>query len=176
MATANLATIAPTATCAAKGAGLVVLKRLADAIADGDRIYAVIQGSAVNNDGRSGDYLATPFPGRADGNAAPRLPQCGHHPRQGAVHRSSRHRHPRGDPVEIGAIGQVCSVNRPADRPLYVGSVKTNLGHTEGAAGVAGLIKIALAVYHRHIPASLHLEQKNPTIPWDEYKLDIPRT
>jgi acyl transferase domain-containing protein len=159
-----------------EGAGLVVLKRLADAIADGDRIYAVIQGSAVNNDGRSGDYLATPSQAgqmemlrRAYHNAGITPDKVQYIEAHGTGTRA-------GDPVEVGAIGQVCSVNRPADRPLFVGSVKTNLGHTEGAAGVAGLIKIALAVYHRHIPASLHLEQKNPTIPWDEYKLDIPRT
>lgn len=159
-----------------EGAGLVVLKRLSDAIADGDRIYAVIQGSAVNNDGRSGDYLATPSQAgqmemlrRAYHNAGITPDKVQYIEAHGTGTRA-------GDPVEIGAIGQVCSVNRPADRPLYVGSVKTNLGHTEGAAGVAGLIKIALAVHHRQIPASLHLEQKNPTIPWEAYKLDIPQT
>lgn len=159
-----------------EGAGLVVLKRLSDAIADGDRVYAVIQGSAVNNDGRSGDYLATPSQAgqmemlrRAYQNAGITPDKVQYIEAHGTGTRA-------GDPVEIGAIGQICSVNRPADQPLFVGSVKTNLGHTEGAAGVAGLIKIALAVYHRHIPASLHLEQKNPAIPWDAYKLDIPQT
>ncbi len=157
-----------------EGAGLVVLKRLTDALADGDRIYAVIQGSSVNNDGRSGDYMTTPSQSgqmdmlrRAYQNAGIQPHEVQYIEAHGTGTRA-------GDPVELGAIGSILSANRSADQPLYVGSVKTNLGHTEGAAGVAGLIKIALALHHQQIPASLHLAQKNPTIPWETYQLEIP--
>src|SRR5262249_53449347 len=80
-----------------------------------------------------------------------------------------------GDPVELQALGSVLSCDRPPDRACLVGSIKTNFGHTEGAAGVAGLIKVALVLQHREIPASLHFETPNPSIPWDRLPLTIPR-
>lgn len=156
------------------GAATVVLKRLSDAVEDGDRVYAVIRGSAVNNDGRSGGLMATPSrDGQAD-MLRKAYRAAGIDP--GLVNYIEAHGTGTraGDPVEIGAIGDVCSVDRPTDRPLYLGSVKTNLGHTEGAAGVAGLIKAALAIHHRQIPGNLHLEKRNPEIDWAGRNLELP--
>jgi myxalamid-type polyketide synthase MxaE and MxaD len=79
-----------------------------------------------------------------------------------------------GDPVEIKALGGVLCEGRPADQPLVVGSVKTNIGHTEGAAGLAGLIKVALCLKHKTIPPNLHFHQPSPAIPWQDYALMIP--
>jgi acyl transferase domain-containing protein/acyl carrier protein len=157
-----------------EGAGLVVLKPLSKALVDGDPIYAVIRGSAVNNDGRSSGFLATP--GRAgqedvlrrayqDAGIAPS------HAQYVEAHGTGTR---AGDPVELGALGAVLAAGRPQGRPCAVGSIKTNFGHTEGAAGVAGLIKVALALKHRAIPASLHMQEPNPDIPWRSLNLMVP--
>jgi acyl transferase domain-containing protein/acyl carrier protein len=82
---------------------------------------------------------------------------------------------PVGDPVEVQALGSVVGEGRPEGHPCVVGSVKTNIGHTEGAAGVAGLIKVALALRHKTVPPSLHLEEPNPNIPWEELPLVVQR-
>src|SRR5581483_8179003 len=76
-----------------------------------------------------------------------------------------------GDPVELKALGSVLCAERSPDRPLIVGSVKTNIGHTEGAAGLAGLIKTALCLKHKVIPPNLHFHEPNPAIPWQDYPL-----
>jgi acyl transferase domain-containing protein/acyl carrier protein len=158
-----------------EGAGIVVLKPLAAALQDGDPIYALIRGSAVNNDGRSSGYMTTPARGGQeellrwayrDAEVSPGQVQYVEAHGTGTL---------AGDPVEVGALGSVLSSNRNPGRPCYVGSVKTNFGHTEGAAGVAGLIKTALILKHRMIPASLHLRELNPAIPWKDYPLVIPR-
>src|SRR5271157_3904994 len=78
-----------------------------------------------------------------------------------------------GDPIEAKALGAVLALDRPPDRPCLLGSVKTNLGHLEAAAGIAGLIKVALALKHREIPASLHFEEPNPHIPFDRLPLRV---
>ena len=80
-----------------------------------------------------------------------------------------------GDPIEINALGDVFG-ERSKDAPLLVGSLKTNIGHTEGAAGIAGIIKAALAIQHRQIPAHLNLENPNPLIPWDELPIKVPQS
>jgi myxalamid-type polyketide synthase MxaB len=151
-----------------EGAGIVVLKRLSDAVADGDPIYAVILGSAVNNDGNSSGFLATPArhgqeqllrEAYRDAQISPgRVQYVEAH---GTGTRA-------GDPVELGALGTVLADGRTPERPCRIGSVKTNIGHTEGAAGVAGLIKTALALHKRVIPANLHFQDPNPDIPWDQ--------
>lgn len=155
-----------------EGAALVVLKALDRAVADGDRIYAVIRGSAVNNDGRSSGSMGTPS-------------QCGQEELLWSAYRDAGLDPTRvgyfeahgtgtrvGDPVELGALATV--VGRHRDPRTYVGSVKTNLGHTEGAAGIAGLIKVALALYNKTIPPSLHFNEPNPAIPWSDIGLAIP--
>jgi phthiocerol/phenolphthiocerol synthesis type-I polyketide synthase B len=154
-----------------EGAGIVVLKRLADALADGDRIYAVIRGSAVNNDGQSSGMLGRPSrvgheevlrKAYADADLDPAQVDCVE--AHGTGTRA-------GDPVEIAALGAVLGVGRSAEAPCLIGSVKTNIGHTEAAAGVAGLIKAALMLHHGAVPASLHFDQPNPDIEWTELPL-----
>ena len=156
------------------GAGVIVLKPLAAAAADGDRIYAVIRGSAMNNDGRSSGSMGTPSREGQEALLRSAYADAGVAP--GSVHYVEAHGTGTraGDPVELGALAAVLGRERPAGEPLWVGSVKSNIGHTEGAAGVAGLIKAALALHHGTIPASLHFEQPNPRVPWAELPLRIP--
>lgn len=158
-----------------EGAGVVVLKALPNALRDGDPIYAVILGSAVNNDGRSSGYLTTPSCEGQERMLHLAYGDAGISPSQVRYIEAHGTGTAAGDPVEINALGNVLSSNRPSGSVCYVGSVKTNFGHTEGAAGIAGLIKTALVLKHRTIPANLHLRELNPGIPWKEYSLVIPR-
>ncbi|MBZ5569141.1 MAG: type I polyketide synthase [Acidobacteriia bacterium] len=158
-----------------EGAGIVVLKPLASALRDGDPIYALIRGSAVNNDGRSSGYMTTPARGGQEDLLRWAYRDAGVSPGQIQYVEAHGTGTLAGDPVELGALGSVLSPDRPPGRPCYVGSVKTNFGHTEGAAGIAGLIKTALILKHRLIPASLHLKELNPTIAWKDCQLVIPR-
>lgn len=158
-----------------EGVGVVVLKPLVAALSDGDDVYAVILGSAVSNDGRSGGLLMTPsVPGQQQAfrNA---YRNAGVSP--GRVHYVECHGTGTsvGDPVELQALAAVVAEDRPHEQPLRVGSVKTNIGHTEAAAGVAGLIKAALALKHREIPPVLHFEEPNPAIPWQDLPLVVQR-
>ncbi|HSI40011.1 MAG TPA: type I polyketide synthase [Xanthobacteraceae bacterium] len=158
-----------------EGAAVVVLKALDQAVADGDRIYAVVRGGAINNDGRSGISMGTPSQigqeellrsAYADAGVAPGA--VGYVEAHGTGTRA-------GDPVELGALGAVLGEGRPHGRKLQVGSVKTNFGHTEGAAGVAGLIKAALAVQHGQIPQSLNCRTLTPSVAWDSAPFAVAR-
>ncbi|WP_457031946.1 type I polyketide synthase [Kitasatospora sp. P5_F3] len=140
------------------GLGLVVLRRLEDAVADGQRIYAVIRGSAVNQDGRSNGVTAPnrwsqqkvlEAAYRRAGVTADRITFVEAHGTGTAL----------GDAIECAALGGVHAV--PRKKTCAVGSVKGNIGHTEGAAGIAGLIKVALALHHRIVPASRHADREN---------------
>ena len=155
-----------------EGAGVVVLKLLANALADGDPIYAVIRGSAVNQDGRSNGLMA-PNPLAQEAVLREAYRQAAVSP--GKIQYVEAHGTGTllGDPIEAKALGAVLAVERPPGRPCAVGSVKTNLGHLEAAAGIAGLIKVALALRHREIPPSLHFEKPNPYIPFDEIPLRV---
>jgi len=159
-----------------EGAGIVVLKRLDEALADGDRIYAVIRGSAVNNDGTSSGVLGRPSrigheevlrAAYDDAGIAPA--RVGYVEAHGTGTRA-------GDPVEIGALAAVLGEGRAANSRCAMGSVKTNIGHTESAAGVAGLIKATLALHHAAIPPSLHFHEPNPRVPWADLPLEIVQT
>lgn len=151
-------------TVGGEGAGLVVLKRLVDALADGDTIHAVIKGSAVNNDGSLKiGYTAPSVNGQAEvvadalamaGVSAESINYIEAHGTATAL----------GDPVEIAALTQAFDVDPQTRSFCAIGSVKTNLGHLDAAAGVAGLIKTILALKHRQIPPSLHYKQPNPKI------------
>jgi myxalamid-type polyketide synthase MxaE and MxaD len=158
-----------------EGAAVVVLKPLADALAAGDPIYALIRGSAVNNDGKSSGFLATP--GRAGQETMLRRAYADAGVDPASVQYIEAHGTGTraGDPVEIGALGEVLGAGRPAGQACRVGSVKSNIGHTEGAAGVTGLIKVALAMKHGVIPASLHCHEPNPAIPWDRIGIAVQR-
>jgi acyl transferase domain-containing protein/acyl carrier protein len=150
------------------GVGVVVLKSLSAAQADGDPIYAVILGTAVNNDGNSGGLLMTPSQVGQEQVLREAYRNAGISP--AAVQYIEAHGTGTsvGDPIELGALGAVLSEYRTTDEPCHVGSVKTNFGHTEGAAGIAGLIKVALSLKHKAIPPSLHFNVPNPSIPWSE--------
>jgi myxalamid-type polyketide synthase MxaE and MxaD len=158
-----------------EGAGVVVLKPLSKALADGDPIYAVIRGSAVNQDGRSNGLMA-PNPLAQEAVLREAYRQAAVSP--GKVQYVEAHGTGTllGDPIEVKALGTILGIERPPGRPCALGSVKTNLGHLEAAAGIAGLIKVALALRHREIPPSLHFEKPNPHIPFDELPLRVQTT
>src|SRR5262249_19366852 len=143
-----------------EGGGVVVLKPLSQALADGDRIYAVIRGTAVNQDGRTPGITV---PGQKAQEALLRQ-AC-----QDARVTGARTQFveapgtgtPVGDPIEARALGTVLSEGRATEQPCLIGSVKTNIGHLEAGAGIAGLIKTALALSHRRVPGNLHFERPN---------------
>lgn len=154
-----------------EGCGVIVLKRLDDARADGDRILAVIRGSAVNQDGKSNGLTAP------NGLAQERvireaLARAGLAPEDIGyieVHGTGTS---LGDPIEVEAIGRV-QAGRPADRPIVLGTVKSNIGHLEAAAGIAGLIRAIEILRRGEIPAHLHLDNPSPHIPWGAYPFEV---
>ncbi|HWA53232.1 MAG TPA: beta-ketoacyl synthase N-terminal-like domain-containing protein, partial [Solirubrobacterales bacterium] len=155
-----------------EGGGIVVLKPLAAALADGDRVHCVIRGSAVNNDG-GGPSLTTP--NRAAQEAMIRSAYRRAGVRRADVQYVELHGTGTrvGDPIEAAALGAVLGAGRSGEDALPVGSAKTNIGHLEGAAGIAGLIKAALSIERGEIPASLNFERPNPAIPFDELGLRV---
>jgi acyl transferase domain-containing protein/acyl carrier protein len=159
-----------------EGAGLVVLKSLSRAQADGDRIYALIEGSAVNNDGRASGSMGTPSQLGQEELLRSAYRDAGRLPGEVSYIEAHGTGTRAGDPVELGALGAVLSEGRAPGLRARVGSVKTNFGHTEGAAGVAGLIKVALALHRGTIPPSLHCNEPNPAIPWEQLPLDVARS
>ena len=146
-----------------EGAGLVVLKRLEHAERDGDRILAVVRGVATNQDGRSAGLTAPNGPAQQDVVRAA-LRDAGLPPSRVSYVEAHGTGTPLGDPIELNSLAAVLSEGRPGDQPCRVGSVKTNLGHLEGAAGAAGFIKAVLSLQHREIPASLNFRALNPRI------------
>ncbi|HEX2094223.1 MAG TPA: type I polyketide synthase, partial [Longimicrobiaceae bacterium] len=156
-----------------EGCGVVVLKRLDEALRDGDRVLAVIRGSAVNHDGRS-NGLTAPSGGAQEEVLRAALAHGGVQPEEVDYLEAHGTGTALGDPIEMRALGRVYGPGRSPEHPLLVGSVKTNIGHLEAAAGVAGLIKTVLALQAGHLPAHLHLRQPNPHIPWDELPVRIP--
>ncbi len=155
------------------GCGMVVLKRLADARRDGDRVLAVIRGSAVNQDGRTSGITVPSGPAQQAVMRAA-LRQAGVAPGEVGYVEAHGTGTALGDPIELGALQAVFGPGRAKDRPLSVGSIKTNLGHLESAAGVAGLIKAVLALRHREIPPHLHFNRPNPLVPWADLALQVP--
>ncbi|NGO06819.1 acyltransferase domain-containing protein [Streptomyces sp. HC44] len=151
-----------------EGCGVVVLKRLADAERDGDRVLAVIHATAVNSDGRSNGLTAP--------NAeAQRALLAEAHDTPTAVDYVEAHGTGTalGDPIEASALGAVLGRARPMDQPLLIGSAKTNLGHLEAAAGIAGLIKTVLALHHGEIPGQLHFTRQGPHADLDALGLRV---
>ncbi len=156
-----------------EGGGIIVLKRLSDAIRDGDNVLALIKGSAVNQDGRSNGLTAPNGPAQQAvirqalanaGVAASELSYVEAHGTGTSL----------GDPIEFNALKEVLMSGRSPEQLCYIGSVKTNIGHLEAAAGIAGLIKIVLALQHQKIPQHLHLKTLNPLIAIADTPLLIP--
>jgi acyl transferase domain-containing protein/short-subunit dehydrogenase/acyl carrier protein len=152
----------------AEGCGVVILKPLESALKDGNKIYCVIKGSAVNHDGRSSGLMA---PNQSAQEALLRSALEDSGLEQGDIRFVECHGTGTrlGDPVEAGALSAVYRI-RSSD-PLYIGSLKTNMGHLEGAAGVGGFIKLALSLYHKTIAPSLHFENPNHLIDWSCLKV-----
>ncbi|MCB0165378.1 MAG: type I polyketide synthase [Anaerolineae bacterium] len=157
----------------AEGCGMVVLKRLSDAVVDGDTILALIRGTAVNQDGQSSG-LTAPNGQAQQAVIRQALASGGVDPSQISYVEAHGTGTLLGDPIELGALSAVLTQDRSRTEPLLVGSVKTNIGHLEAAAGVAGLIKVVLALQHQHIPAHLHLKQPNPHIDCDDFSIKTP--
>ncbi len=155
-----------------EGCGVLVLKRLSDALSDRDRIVAVIRGSAVNQDGPSSGLTAPNGPAQ-EAVIRRALSNAGVQPREVSYVEAHGTGTPLGDPIEVQALAAVYGEERSSDRPLLIGSVKTNIGHLEAAAGVTGLIKLVLAVQHGELPPHLHFTRPNPHVAWDHMAVKV---
>ena len=153
-----------------EGGGIVVLKRLSDAKADGDRIMAVIHGAAVNHDGRSSGFT-TPNQKAQENVIQAALADAGMSPADISYVEAHGTGTPLGDPIEVNALNSVFGKKR--ERDLLIGSIKTNIGHLEIAAGMAGLSKVVLALQNKTIPAHLHLNEPNELISWDSMPIKV---
>jgi acyl transferase domain-containing protein/SAM-dependent methyltransferase/acyl carrier protein len=155
-----------------EGCGVLVLKRLDDAQADGDRVLAVIRGTAANQDGRSGGLTVPNGPSQEaviraaleDGGVS------AHDVGYVEAHGTGT---TLGDPIEVRALGNALAAGRSAGDPLIIGSVKTNLGHLESAAGVAGVMKVILSLLHERIPPHLHFNEPSPHIAWSAHPVKV---
>ncbi|KFE69303.1 type I polyketide synthase [Hyalangium minutum] len=152
---------------------VVVLKRLSDALAAGDNVLAVIRGTAVNQDGPSSG-LTVPNKHAQERVIRDALENAKVQPHEVSYVEAHGTGTPLGDPIELRALSAVYGKDRPADSPLYVGSVKTNIGHTEPSAGIAGLIKVILSLQNRTLPPHLHLHQRTPQVDWSGLGIDVP--
>ncbi len=155
-----------------EGGGLVVLKPLDVAVADGDRVLGVLAGSATNNDGAT-EGLTVPSSAAQRAVLLEAYAQAGVDPADVGYVELHGTGTRVGDPVEAAALGEVFAGGRPADRPLLVGSAKTNVGHLEGAAGIVGLLKVLLGLGHGEVPPSLNFATPHPDIPLGELGLRV---
>ncbi|MBC8352031.1 MAG: acyltransferase domain-containing protein [Planctomycetes bacterium] len=155
-----------------EGCGMVALKRLHDAVRDRDRVLATIRGAAINHDGAS-DSLTTP-----NGQAQEQVMRSALD-RAGLAGSDIAHVEAHGtgtvvgDPIELVALNAVYG-DRSSSDPLYVGAVKTNIGHLESAAGIAGLMKVVLMLQHKEIPPNLHFNSPNPAVAWSDMAIELP--
>ncbi len=156
-----------------EGCGVVTLKRLTDAQADGDNILAVIRGSAVNQDGRSSGLTVPNGSAQRDVIRAA-LRNGGVSPHEVGYVETHGTGTALGDPIEVNALNAVYGEGRKHDDPLVLGSIKSNIGHLETAAGIAGLLKTVLIFKHGEIPPQLHFRNPNPHISWSDMAVAIP--
>ncbi|NJO97108.1 MAG: AMP-binding protein [Pleurocapsa sp. CRU_1_2] len=156
-----------------EGCGIVVLKRLSDAVRDGDNILASIKGSAINHDGRS-NGLTAPNGLSQQAVICQALKNARVSPEQISYVEAHGTGTSLGDPIEVDSLKKVLMMGRSLKQPVWIGSVKTNIGHLEAAAGIAGLIKVVLSLHHEMIPRHLNLKQLNPYIDLKSTPLSIP--
>jgi acyl transferase domain-containing protein/NADPH:quinone reductase-like Zn-dependent oxidoreductase/surfactin synthase thioesterase subunit len=157
-----------------EGVGIVYIKPLSRALADSDRIYALIRGSAVNQDGYTPEGFTVPSARAQIEMLQAAYGSAGVNPKFVSYVEAHGPGTVVGDPIEARAIGEVLGQGRPSDEPLWIGSIKTNLGHLEGASGVAGFIKAALIARHRRVPPNLHFKTPNPQIDFKGLRLAVP--
>ena len=155
-----------------EGCGVAVLKRLSDALHDGDPVLAVVCGSAVNQDGRSNGLMA-PNPAAQMAVLRAAYANAGVEPRHVDYVEAHGTGTLLGDPIEARALGRVLGRARSQSAPLLIGAVKSNISHLEAAAGIAGFIKAVLSVQRGHIPANLHFKNPNPHIPFENLRLRV---
>lgn len=156
-----------------EGCGVVVLKLLSRALADSDHVWAVLRGSAINQDGAS-NGLTAPNGLAQEAVIRAALADAGVAPGEVSYVEAHGTGTSLGDPVEVSALANIYCQGRRSDDPLFLGSVKANIGHAEAAAGIAGLIKVVLAMKHGHIPLQLHFTKPNPQIALDAISAAIP--
>ncbi|RPJ20130.1 MAG: polyketide synthase, partial [Chloroflexi bacterium] len=156
-----------------EGCGMIILKRLSDALADGDPILAIIRGTAVNQDGASSGLTAPNGPSQ-EAVIREALANAGIKPQEVTYVETHGTGTSLGDPIEVQALASTLGAGRDPSQPLLIGSVKTNVGHLETAAGMAGLVKLIMALRHKAIPPHLHLKQPNPFIPWAQLPVSVP--
>jgi len=155
-----------------EGSATVILKRLDDALRDGDPIRAIIRDSGVNQDGKT-ETITTPCGDAQEALIRACYKRAGLDPSETTYFEAHGTGTPTGDPIEVGAIAKVFKDTRPAGEPLRIGSVKTNIGHTETASGVAAVIKVALALERGQIPPSINFEEPNKKLSLDDWKLKV---
>ncbi|WP_394834887.1 SDR family NAD(P)-dependent oxidoreductase [Pendulispora rubella] len=156
-----------------EGCGAVVLKRLSDAQRHGDRLRAVVRGSAVNHDGRT-SALSVPNGPAQEAVIRQAFANAGMEPARVGYVEAHAAGTPLGDPIEMQALAAALGEGRGAENPLLVGSAKTNIGHLEASAGIAGLIKGVLILEHGEVPPHLHLREPTPLIPWERLGVNVP--
>ena len=155
-----------------EGCGVVVLKRLSDAVAAGDHVLAVIRGTAINHDGASAG-LTVPNPDAQDHVYRAALANARVNAEKVSYVEAHGTGTALGDPIELSGLASVYCDPSVRQRPLLLGSVKTNIGHTDSAAGIAGLIKCVLILQHREVPQSLHFLEPNPGFAWNDYPIEV---
>ena len=157
----------------AEGCGIVILKKLAEALDHGDNIIGVIRASSVNQDGRTPSLMAPSEDSQA-ALTADNLEKAGVSPEKITYFEAHGTGTKVGDPIEFRSLARTLAKNRTTENPLYIGSVKTNIGHLESAAGIAGLVKVLMCLKHKKIPAHLHLKKVNPEINLESIPAVIP--
>ena len=155
-----------------EGCGIIILKKLSDALADGDRVQAVIRGTAVNQDGRSNGITAPNGPSQVR-VIRQALANSGVAPADISYLEAHGTGTSLGDPIEVNSFSEVLLEGRGVGQPCLVGSVKTHIGHLESAAGIAGIIKVVLALQHKEIPRVLNFNTINPLIAWKDQRLQV---